>query len=108
MDKAVTRKRNKMKGEKRGRRVNPQALQQVNDLVASLPMRRDLLIEYLHLLHDKFGHISAAHITALASNKITASLRNDAGEYIDHIHGEHFKNTSEKIHLKDSAAPDCV
>ncbi len=67
MDKPVSRKRNKMKGEKRGRRVNPDALKQVQDLISALPVRRDLLIEYLHLIQDKFGHISAAHITALAS-----------------------------------------
>lgn len=67
MDKAVSRKRNKMKGEKRGRRVDPEALQQIHDLISALPVRRDLLIEYLHLIQDKFGCISAAHITALAS-----------------------------------------
>ena len=67
MEKTVTRQRNKMKGEKRGRRAYPEALQQIGDLIASLPMRRDLLIEYLHLIQDKFGHISAEHITALAS-----------------------------------------
>jgi len=61
------KKRDKMKGEKRGRRVNPEALEQVTNLIASLPVRRDLLIEYLHLIQDEFGHISAKHITALAS-----------------------------------------
>lgn len=30
------------------------------------PRRRDLLIEYLHLLQDKFGHLSARHLRALA------------------------------------------
>ena len=67
MEKTVSRKRNKMKGEKRGRSVDPEALQQVHDLISALPVRRDLLIEYLHLIQDKFGHISAANITALAS-----------------------------------------
>lgn len=66
MEKTVSRKRNKMKGEKRGRHVDPKSLQQIHDLISSLPVRRDLLIEYLHLIQDKFGHISAAHITALA------------------------------------------
>jgi len=70
MDKVVSRqnlkKRNKMKGEKRGRRVDQEALQQVTNLISALPVRRDLLIEYLHLIQDKYGHISAAHITALA------------------------------------------
>tara|TARA_R110002049_G_scaffold13509_2_gene58549 strand:- start:183524 stop:185200 length:1677 start_codon:yes stop_codon:yes gene_type:complete len=67
MDKAVTRKRNKMRGEQRGRNVNPLALQQVHDLLGDMPIRRDLLIEYLHLIQDKYNHISADHMTALAS-----------------------------------------
>ena len=29
------------------------------------PRRRDLLIEYLHLIQDKFGHLSADHLRAL-------------------------------------------
>ena len=67
MDKAVTRKRNKMRGEKHGRRVDPIARGQIQQLLGETPRKRDLLIEYLHLIQDKFGHISAAHITALAS-----------------------------------------
>ncbi|MEM7400973.1 MAG: NAD(P)H-dependent oxidoreductase subunit E [Pseudomonadota bacterium] len=71
MEKTISRQntkmRNKMRGEKRGRRVNPEILNQVTELISSLPVRRDLLIEYLHLIQDKFGHISAAHITALAN-----------------------------------------
>lgn len=66
MDKPVSHKRNKMKGEKHGRRVNPVALKQVQKLLGEQPTRRDLLIEYLHLIQDSFGHISADHITALA------------------------------------------
>ena len=66
MDKVVTRKRNKMRGEKHGRRVDPIVLGQIQALLANTPRRRDLLIEFLHLIQDKFGHISAAHITALA------------------------------------------
>ena len=30
------------------------------------PLRRDLLIEHLHLIQDRYGHISAAHLAALA------------------------------------------
>ena len=67
MDKAVKRKRNKMRGEKRGRIVNPLALQQVRELLGDAPIRRDLLIEYLHLIQDQYNHISAEHMTALAS-----------------------------------------
>jgi formate dehydrogenase len=41
-------------------------LAQVQALLGNEPRRRDLLIEHLHKLQDKFGHISAAHIAALA------------------------------------------
>lgn len=67
MDIAVTRKRNKMRGQQRGRSVDAVALQQVLDLLGDQPRRRDLLIEYLHLIQDEYGHISAEHMTALAS-----------------------------------------
>jgi formate dehydrogenase beta subunit len=50
----------------RGRRVDPQALQEVQALLGSASRQRDLLIEHLHKLQDRFGCISSAHIAALA------------------------------------------
>ena len=32
-----------------------------------MPRRRDLLIEYLHLIQDRYGHLSARHLAALAA-----------------------------------------
>jgi formate dehydrogenase len=34
--------------------------------LADAPRRRDLLIEHLHLIQDRYGHLSAAHLVALA------------------------------------------
>ena len=62
----VVRKRKKMRGEMHGRRVDPQALEEVRALLGDVPRQRDHLIEFLHLIQDKYAHISAAHITALA------------------------------------------
>jgi formate dehydrogenase len=50
----------------RGRQVNAKALAEVRALLGSNPRNRDLLIEYLHLIQDGYGHISAAHLAALA------------------------------------------
>jgi formate dehydrogenase beta subunit len=50
----------------RGRRVDPQALQEVQALLGSASRQRDLLIEHLHKLQDRFGCISSAHLAALA------------------------------------------
>jgi formate dehydrogenase len=52
----------------KGRQVDPQALAEVRALLGDRPRRRDLLIEHLHLVQDDYGHLSAAHLTALASD----------------------------------------
>jgi NADH:ubiquinone oxidoreductase subunit F (NADH-binding)/NADH:ubiquinone oxidoreductase subunit E len=50
----------------KGRQVDPAALAEVRALLADRPRRRDLLIEHLHLIQDRHGHLSAAHLAALA------------------------------------------
>jgi formate dehydrogenase beta subunit len=51
----------------KGRQVDPQALDEVRGLLTDRPRRRDLLIEHLHLIQDHYGHLSAAHLAALAA-----------------------------------------
>ena len=50
----------------KGRRVDPIALTDVQDLLGSESRQPDLLIEHLHKIQDHFGHLSAAHLAALA------------------------------------------
>jgi formate dehydrogenase beta subunit len=50
----------------KGRQVDPAAHAEVIALLGAEPRRRDLLIEHLHKLQDHYGHISAAHLNALA------------------------------------------
>ena len=54
------------RGKPKGRAVDAKALAEVQALLGSEPRRRDLLIEHLHKIQDKYGCISAAHIVALA------------------------------------------
>ncbi|MBZ0164507.1 MAG: NAD(P)H-dependent oxidoreductase subunit E [Notoacmeibacter sp.] len=51
----------------KGRQVELQALAEVQGLLTDRPRRRDLLIEHLHLIQDKYGHLAAAHLAALAA-----------------------------------------
>ena len=51
----------------KGRQVDPKALEEVRALLGDRPRRRDLLIEHLHLIQDQYGHLSAAHLAALAA-----------------------------------------
>jgi NADH:ubiquinone oxidoreductase subunit F (NADH-binding)/NADH:ubiquinone oxidoreductase subunit E len=57
-------KQRKRQGPK-GRRVDAQALAEVQTLV-SAPLRNDLLIEYLHRINDRYGQLGAPHLAALA------------------------------------------
>ncbi|MFZ9528976.1 MAG: NAD(P)H-dependent oxidoreductase subunit E [Burkholderiales bacterium] len=61
------------RGALKGRAVESGALAEVQSLLDGAqrktgvdPRRRDLLIENLHLIQDRFGHIPAAHLVALA------------------------------------------
>jgi NADH:ubiquinone oxidoreductase subunit F (NADH-binding)/NADH:ubiquinone oxidoreductase subunit E len=51
----------------KGRRVEPKAREDVLALLGDVPPRRDLLIEYLHRIQDRFGCLSAGHLVALAA-----------------------------------------
>ena len=50
----------------RGRQVEPAARDDLRALLGDRPRRRDLLIEHLHLIQDRYHHISAVHLAALA------------------------------------------
>jgi formate dehydrogenase len=54
------------RGRPKGRAVDAQALADVKALLGDAPRRRDLLIEHLHRIQDRYGHISARHLVALA------------------------------------------
>ncbi|MBV8837287.1 MAG: NAD(P)H-dependent oxidoreductase subunit E [Alphaproteobacteria bacterium] len=60
------RKKNRPRRTPKGRQIDPAALDEVSALLGERPRRRDLLIEHLHLIQDRYGHLSAAHLAALA------------------------------------------
>ena len=63
----VGRTRNRPRRTPKGRQVDPRAVADIEALLTDRPRRRDLLIEHLHLIQDKYGHISSAHLAALAA-----------------------------------------
>jgi formate dehydrogenase len=60
-------RRSRVRGTLKGRAVDPKAREEVRTLLGDAPRRRDLLIEHLHKIQDRYGHLSAAHIVALAA-----------------------------------------
>ena len=59
--------RGRVRSTPKGRRVDPKALAEVLALLGDAPRRRDLLIEHLHKIQDRYHCLSAAHLVALAS-----------------------------------------
>ena len=70
----------------KGRQVDETALAEVRALLGDRPRRRDLLIEFLHLVQDAHGHLSAAHIRALAEEMRLAQVEvYEVASFYDHF-----------------------
>ncbi|MBO6852162.1 MAG: NAD(P)H-dependent oxidoreductase subunit E [Marivivens sp.] len=50
----------------KGRQLEDGAWDEVRALLGDRPRSRDLLIEFLHLIQDAYGHLAAPHLRALA------------------------------------------
>src|ERR1700751_3465494 len=59
-------RRNRPRKTPKGRQVDPAALDEVRALLGERERWCDLLIEHLHLIQDRYGCLSAAHLAALA------------------------------------------
>jgi formate dehydrogenase beta subunit len=56
----------KRRSTTKGRGVDSQALREVQQVLRDAPRRRDLLIEHLHKIQDRFGCLANRHLVALA------------------------------------------
>ena len=92
-------RRKKRRGQGRGRQLDPGALEEVRALLGDEPRRRDLLIEHLHKIQDRYHAISAAHLNALAEEMRLAPA--EVFEVATFYH--HFDVVKE-----DAAAPPAV
>jgi len=79
------RSRRKDRGPK-GRPLDDAALDQVRALLGDRPRRRDLLIEFLHLIQDEYRCLSAAHLRALAEEmKLAQAEIYEVASFYDHF-----------------------
>jgi formate dehydrogenase beta subunit len=63
---AIPIKQVRLRSAPKGRQAEPDALAEVQRLLADAPRRRDLLIEHLHRVQDRYGHLADRHLVALA------------------------------------------
>ena len=54
-------------GKPKGRVTDPDILREIQRMLGDESRAPDMLIEHLHKIQDKFGHISSQHIAALAA-----------------------------------------
>jgi formate dehydrogenase beta subunit len=76
----------------KGRPVIPQALAEVETLMGAPPWRRDLLIEYLHAINDRYHQLGSPHMAALA--KLLGLAQTEVYEVATFYH--HFDVVKEK------------
>jgi formate dehydrogenase len=60
-------KRGRVRSTPKGRRVDPAAREELLALLGDAPRRRDLLIEHLHKIQDRYACLHARHLVALAA-----------------------------------------
>jgi len=79
-------RRGRVRATLKGRRVEPKAREEVRALLKDAPRRRDLLIEHLHRIQDRYGHLSAAHLVALADDmKLAMTEVYEAATFYHHF-----------------------
>ena len=57
----------KILNHKNSRQINIKNFEEIKKILRPLELRRDLLIEHLHLIQDNFGHISEDSIISLST-----------------------------------------
>ena len=70
----------------KGRALDDGALAEVQELLGVRERRRDLLIEFLHLIQDRYGCLSAAHLRALAEDmRLSQAEVYEVATFYDHF-----------------------
>jgi NADH:ubiquinone oxidoreductase subunit F (NADH-binding)/NADH:ubiquinone oxidoreductase subunit E len=81
----VQERRRRDRGPK-GRPLDDSALAEIRSLLGSRPRRRDLLIEFLHLIQDEYRCLSARHLRALAEEMRMAQAEvYEVASFYDHF-----------------------
>ena len=74
----------------KGRQFEDEALSEIKSLLANRPKHKDLLIEFLHLIQDKYGYLSAQHLCALAEElKLSMAEVYEVASFYSMIETEH-------------------
>ena len=95
----------------KGRQVDKLSLNEANGLLTNFfPLKKDMLIEYLHLFNDKYNGLYARHLRALAElMKLSMAEVYEVASFYAHFHlvdGENI--TSPEITIKVCDSVTCA
>ncbi|MDZ7590641.1 MAG: NADH-ubiquinone oxidoreductase-F iron-sulfur binding region domain-containing protein [Rubrivivax sp.] len=93
--------RRRRRGLPRGRQVEPAVLAELRSWLGDAPLRRDLLIEYLHAINDRLRCLPAPHLAALA--QLMKLPQAEVFEVASFYH--HFDVVKEAVDGQVAAAP---
>lgn len=78
--------RSKRERGPKGRPLDDTAVDEVRALLGDRPRQRDLLIEFLHLIQDRWGFLSAARLRALAEEmRLSQAEVYEVASFYDHF-----------------------
>ncbi len=81
-----SKKKRKGRSFNKGRQLDPVAQADIQTLLEGKPRQKNLLIEYLHLIQDKWSYISASHLMALANElKLSQSEVYEVATFYHHF-----------------------
>lgn len=70
----------------KGRQLDDTALSEIQELLGHTARNRDMLIEFLHLIQDKYGCLHATHLRALADEmKLSQAEIYEVASFYDHF-----------------------
>ena len=67
LDNFEKKKKKKFIPYPKGRELDDESISEVKSLISDLPLSRDMLIEYFHLIQDKYRCLQKKHLAALSS-----------------------------------------
>ena len=100
----------RVRGTPKGRRCRSRRrAKTMPALLGDAPRRRDLLIEHLHKIQDRFGHLSAAHLVALAAEmKMAMAEVYEVATFYHHFDVVKEGETRRRRHHRPRLRLDCL
>ena len=94
---------------RQGRTADAATMDEVRETIGTLPLRRDLLIEHLHALNDRFGQLRTGHMAALAQLLKLAQVEVfEVASFLSVAYTQSSKNARCSAHTASPSKRRCV